>query len=174
MLGGTCMVCLSACLFKPRAIMGKCKDCGFLGSYSPPGDTPESATQKDRTEAWHDGKRGGCETSRFYCYWDCPEFPRIKTNVKVEILPLIDQEVSCGKWRKWWPGKSPKEHHDMTILEQVRAEQSEFQVREESRRQQWREEDRADGRTTRRISIAALIVSAIVSLAGLAAALLRY
>lgn len=89
-------------------------------------------------------------------------------------LPFIIVEHHCPKFVPWLPGKSPKEHEDMTILEQVRTEQAIFQMEEKREREKQRAEDLADrnaqqahNKTTRRVAVGSLIVAIAVACAAL-------
>jgi len=57
-------------------------------------------------------------------------------------LEEINAEHDCPRFVTWLPGNTPKEHEDMTILEQVRAEQQQFREDESRRSEKQRQEDR--------------------------------
>lgn len=63
---------------------------------------------------------------------------------------FINAEHDCPRFTPWIRGKTPKEHEEMGILEQVRAEQAIFRIEEEGH-----------NRTTRNIAIGSLVVAAV-------------
>lgn len=90
----------------------------------------------------------------------------MKVSPGQRCLYAIHSEHECPKFVQWHPGKNPKEHEDMTILEQVQSEQERFRTDEIRRREKWHEEDSAGARTTRIIAIfsaAGTIAASIVA-----------
>jgi hypothetical protein len=112
-----------------------------------------------------------------FCYAASPHFVKVETpRDSDEVVQSIGREIDCKSWRQWHEGKSPQEHEEMTILEQVRSEQADFRRNEEDLRLKWRKEDTAAARTTRIIAmvgVGAAILSGAVALIALFVSLSR-
>ena len=137
----------------------RCGDCGLLtirklGTH----ETMEVVKQWRRTGEYTDDHPR--RPANVFCSIASESFPGSGTvQNERESLSLMDKEIECPRFRKWIPGKSPKEHEEMSILEAVRSEQKSFEDREETRRVEWRKEDRLDRLTSRILAIVALGVS---------------
>lgn len=101
------------------------------------------------------------------CYKGQPDFAVDMETLRA--LVVIDTERSCPYFETWIPGKTPKEHEEMTIVEQVKAEYA--QQRQEER--QWRQqiealaetrhqEQRHDNRWMLILSLSVALVAAII------------
>ncbi|MEX0677981.1 MAG: hypothetical protein WD063_12945 [Pirellulales bacterium] len=159
----------------------RCKDCAFLSVRNAstsdvyPADerVRKYGTPKTRLHYAPEGIGGGGfpmeETDSLICYYGIAAFSEDMKTLRVPEK-AISKDRACSHFRRWISGKTPKEHEDMAIIEQVRAEQSAFREQEERRRVEWRREDRNDMRSTRIIAIfaaAGTILSAAVASAAL-------
>ena len=76
-----------------------------------------------------------------------------QTNNCIDAIRLNHE---CPRFVPWLPGKTPKEHEDMSILEQVRTEQAIFRL-----------EESKNNRITRLLAVGSLIVSGLAAAAAM-------
>mgnify|MGYP002625960748 FL=1 len=170
----------------------KCKECGYLSVRSADDSSVMSASESVR----NDGKTRIRQTrmhsesigapihvntqDTLICFLGQPEF---ETDLKELDSPLetIAKARSCLEYRPWIPGKTPQEHEEMSLLEQVRVETAEFRRQEEERRQQWRDEDNqkhteqlVEQKKSNRIAIAAAVIAAVAALLALVPGAVRW
>ena len=106
--------------------MVKCKDCGLLGVRKNYDGEVVEATESIRSE----GKHGSLPV-KFICCVASAFFPEIEHASKHRIrgiglerqeavdanLKAIDTDIDCLAHQDWVPGKTPKEHEEMTTLQ---------------------------------------------------------
>ena len=101
--------------------MGKCIECGLLAIRDENEVREADPSVKDS---------GACffkERSFFalFCYATSDSFPTIQNPIKGrETIGLLSAENKCPKWTPVRPGKTPKEHEEMVVLEELRNRQS--------------------------------------------------
>lgn len=147
--------------------MPTCSTCGFLAMRD--GRETVEVLRNSRTKGVRiPPNRPIPVPASFYCYAgsNCLESPTGDGVTAKDALRSIEREHDCADWILWRAGKTPKEHEEMSLLEQVRAEQA-----------AWREEERQERlqrflseRTTRIIALASAagtILGAIVALMAL-------
>ena len=200
---GTCMVRLLACFFKTlgRAV-AKCIDCGFLAIRDHYNDEVREATEHCRATGRHQSSRGNGTPAKFFCYASSPAFPAYAKPGEFRPPPsdrltaeqmaaghpppskptpasilAFGTEVDCCEYCQWRPGKSPKEHEEMSFLQEVEARSSRWRDEElrwqkqveaiaETRHQENRRDlELQTAKTLRAMwwGIAAAIVAALVS-----------
>lgn len=132
----------------------KCKDCGYLSVRSALDSlvypASEDARKYGMTRCHYDnsleGFGGGpliVGSDKLICYVGHPAFSEDMESLKI-AEKVISKERTCPRFVHWIHGKTPKEHEDMTIVEQVKAEYS--QQRQEEREWQQRVEALAETR----------------------------
>ena len=104
--------------------MVKCKDCGRLGARKNYDGEVVEATDIVRSEGKH-----GSLPAKFICCVPSAFFPEIKHASRTRIssdngperqeavdanLKAIDTDIDCLVHQDWVPGKTPKEHEEMT------------------------------------------------------------
>jgi len=120
--------------------MAKCKDCGYLAVRDEYNDTVCEATEFTRERGLHKSSEGMSTPARLLCFKNSTSFHTgractVETrDAKLSQMKLANEqlasEVECKHFRKWMPGRSPKEHEEMSFLEMI-----------DNRTRQWREED---------------------------------
>lgn len=157
----------------------RCKDCGFLSirdardSLVYPADERIRENAVTRNHTFSDGEIfGGASltilSDRMICYVGYPALADDMHELR-HAKTVIHKERECPHFIQWVPGKTPKEHEEMTILERVQAEYS--QQRQEER--QWQQqvealaetrhqEQRHDNRQTVIWGLVVALVSAII------------
>jgi hypothetical protein len=119
----------------------KCVECGFLAIRDEYDNSTCEAPPESRQRGIHKSSHGNITPAKFFCYKNCPVFdapvmpsgrdrnmhsPRTEN----ETLKSINNEIDCDLFFTWRPGKSPKEHEEMMLLQEV-----------ERRTDQWRQDD---------------------------------
>jgi hypothetical protein len=131
--------------------MVKCAECGFLSvvdHYT--GDFCE-ADEKARTTGRYRNSQGKFAIANVRCYKGSPKFCPLDEDVwphgqyydvdPEPLVTLLNEEKDCGElFRKREPGKSPKEHDEMSILEQVEIRNAQQRIDDIARQQHWRDE----------------------------------
>jgi hypothetical protein len=125
--------------------MVKCCNCGRLAVIDEYSKESREATEMVTTSGWHASSAGNATIARVNCHAGKRDFADLRGAPAGAVLTEINAEIGdCSSFIKRIAGRSPKEHEDMSILDRVRAEQTQFQldIREEERRTH--EENRRD------------------------------
>jgi hypothetical protein len=127
----------------------RCVDCGFLAVRDEYNDDVCEAVHFTRNRSLHKSSSGNSVRATVFCYRNSSQFPKnAATGNETQIYDAIRLEIDCDEYRLWRPGKTPKEHEEMTMLEKM-----------ESMHSQWRIEDLSDRKVTRTLAVLALLVS---------------
>jgi len=118
-----------------------CADCGYLFVRDTKTMDPREAIDSVREH----GRQNNADTSgapaNLYCYKARPELPG-KSFDPNEIVRALNQAHDCPEWTKYLPGKMPKEHEEMAIVEKVREENRLARLQDKRDRDAERETDR--------------------------------
>lgn len=153
----------------------QCKTCGFLTLRHFKTSEMIEAIPLWREQGAYGGHDLHTRPAQWVCYLNSPAFPpRPPKGASHETDETcsareIQTPINCDEWRAYRPGKNPKEHEDMTILEQVRSEQSQSRVEDmrwqkqvEALAETRHQELRGDGKKTIFWSAVAALVAAII------------
>jgi hypothetical protein len=120
----------------------RCRACGLLAVRDEHGSGAHEAIKYTRAEATVRRLDGKIISAEFFCRASSPAFPRLpysgsdRTSFpkpeERQAMAALSQDRTCDSFRVWSPGKTPEEHENMGIVEQVRAESLAF--REETER----------------------------------------
>jgi hypothetical protein len=148
----------------------KCQDCGYIGARIKGREEPIEVVDRLRLH----GQFSRDETHEVICYANSPQFPIDHITSDAEFVATISREIACQKFITLIPGKSPKEHEGVTILEQVREENRKAQECADLKVQD--REKKEDARHWRAfsLSLAALIVSVAIGIANFVFTLLKH
>ena len=116
----------------------KCADCGFLGVFDERTDEVKEATARARQSGEQATSAQTTHRAKVFCYRNAREMDWATINPE-QVATLVNEPIDCVSYLAWSPGKSPKEHEEMTILEKVKAEfakNREEDLREADRRHQ--------------------------------------
>ncbi len=129
----------------------KCADCGFLTVRDEYNELPCEATPRTRSTGNHQSSNGKSVSAKLFCGKDNPAFPQPEEILDRGMhnpisqshpnVQAIQTNIECGDFHRYRPGKTPKEHEEMTILEQVRAENQSARQEDLRRQEEWRKED---------------------------------
>lgn len=123
-----------------------CLDCGYLAVRDEYTESTCEAIKATRTTGWHQSSMGNSTPADLFCYKTSPAFPITDgtgQDCSLDDLHVLQlrTEIECATWIAYYPGKSPKEHEEMSVVEQMRCEQLAFQQQERRRADEWRAED---------------------------------
>lgn len=115
-----------------RRTMVRCSECGLLALTWHHGTFEATEQLRERGQLPVDFSSGVIGITAAYpvCCGGALDFGGLNCPEPKELSAIFQADRECQKFVKWHRGLSPKDHHDMSILEKVRAEQS-----------QWRNED---------------------------------
>lgn len=133
--------------------MVKCVTCGLLAQRDEHGDPREVESVTRESGFLPTAQRRGKPAfiSELFCYAKSAEFPQqVAFGIPGGVKRQLDQEHACLNWRELHPGKSPKEHEEMIVLEEIRNRQS----LAEEKAERLRQEDRANAEQLRQEDIA--------------------
>ena len=160
MLGGTCMVRLPACFFKP----GECNDgselrgCGYIGMRALSTRQIVELDLNQRQSIESPDPNGNMEAFEFMpiCVAGALNFSRaIGSRDRNRKMMVILSLRSCGKFIEWNPGLTPREHLEMVQSEKMLA----MQIEERNRRPPLARgtgQDRARSGKSRTVNIATM------------------
>lgn len=107
--------------------MPKCLDCGFLAVRDCYSNEICEATPRSREKGEFLSSEGKTTPANFFCYQSCKQFPECNSVEKSEKVRRLDLTIKCDKFVSWREGRTPKEHEQMTFMEQVQIQQKAFQ-----------------------------------------------
>ena len=120
--------------------MPKCSECGLLAVRDEYNDLVCEATGFTRLKGSHQSSKGIATIAKVFCYANSPSFPTIPNapqmrNVQAinwvnPIVQAIGEVRQCSQYQSWSPGKTPKEHEEMSFVEKVRSEYRESEMRQ--------------------------------------------
>ncbi len=149
------------------SITCKCIECGFLAVHDEEGRGAFEAGKETRTSARMLRRNGVAIPADWFCSQKSDAFPDLVQLTRRDgtpgkssdpiILAELNQDRECDSCRAYIPGKSPKEHEDMGIIERVeamalaaRAEANETAERRHQEQLAWQRE--AEARIERRFA----------------------
>ena len=156
--------------------MVRCNECGFLAVRDEYDNSVGEADGETRAHGEHRSSQGNKTCARLKCYRVSPSFPAVPPRPAVAIAAAIGQEIDCPLWRQWSEGKTPQEHEQMSFAEimELRQKTMQLEAKQQADERERRMEERhalefaenlKHQRATRRLAIAAMIVSLVVSIA---------
>jgi hypothetical protein len=84
---------------------------------------------------------------------------------KRQAIAVMNEDIECPRFRKWIPGKTPKEHEEMSLLERLRAEQQVWRTEEAK----WRNETET---SLNRRHHSQFVLQALIAVIGVAASII--
>lgn len=106
--------------------MPRCAECGLLAVTD---EYDRSVVSEAVTETRKTGSQPNKDKpsskARFFCYANSDAYEVTEGKAKETVLVVLSNERACDSFRKYHPGKSPKEHEEMTLMEQMREESAE-------------------------------------------------
>lgn len=136
----------------PNAV--KCSECGFLAVRDHYNEAVCETTLDCRTRGQHKSSNGNATAADFFCYRTSESFrsfqpvserdgiAKATNNPRVERAQVLTVEIECDSFFRYRPGKSPKEHEEMTFLQEVDSRNATARAEDARLNQQWREEER--------------------------------
>ena len=118
----------------------KCADCGFLAIRDEYTEDVKEATRRVRERGEAVTSAQNTHRAKVFCYEGVRRMLPLNMDAQ-QVAAMVNEEIECGEFRKWSEGKTPKEHEEMTILEQVKEENATARQEDIRRQKQWREED---------------------------------
>lgn len=149
--------------------MAKCVECGYLAIRDEHGKGAFETPKLARTKGVFKNSKNLTENADIYCYVQSQAFPVLgpmpqrDVHKPFDIHPVVkavNEEHDCQKLRIWSPGKSPKEHEEMSHLEEVKS----LYVQEEKRAAKWRKEDRSLALTNLVATAGVALLTTVVTL----------
>jgi len=129
----------------------QCKNCGYLAVDEPTGGSAVEAKPRVRERGEHLDSKGKSSPASVHCYLQKRQMHIESPRTGEKVLAVIAEKIECDRFRAYRHGKTPKEHEEMTILDEVKAENRESAKRADCR-----------NRVSLCVSILALVLSAIV------------
>jgi hypothetical protein len=144
--------------------MVQCKSCGYIGVRARfTGLTYEADDRVRKQGVQFVASEPPC-AARVFCYANEREFDAPKVGGEADVLKAIGLELECPSFTKWQRGKTPKEHADMALLDQVQ------QINRDDKREAERLADKRHAATAR-IAWIALAFSVVFGIANLVIAI---
>ena len=122
--------------------MPKCSECGLMAVRDSFNGSVCEVQNFTRVSGKHANARGVTTDAELFCYSDSTAFIRpanIGPNGAVipfepeKLLPIINAENPCEIFRRYSPGKSPKEHEEMSMLALANQEITRLRERDDER-----------------------------------------
>ncbi len=99
--------------------MAKCSECGLLTVRDNVTHEPREATERGRRNGRQNNSQGVVSIVQVFCRAGEPCFP-VQSLAKPDVTAMmLTQDVPCDSFVRWIPTKSPREHEEMTTLDQV-------------------------------------------------------
>lgn len=131
------LVAFAVCVKGKNRMKCKCIDCGRLGLREQKGERQLREAEK----TWRDTGDFSAVPMLHSAYRTAPEcgLNMLKfSHVPEEIREQINQDRECPEYIKWRPGRTPREHDEMKLLEET-----------EKINKRYRDEDREEARKNR-------------------------
>jgi hypothetical protein len=57
------------------------------------------------------------------------------------VVRILNEDRACDLFREWIPGKSPEQHEEMAMIEQIRAINAQARQEDIARNEKWRQQE---------------------------------
>ncbi len=140
----------------------KCAKCGLLAVRDENGNGALEAIEAIRKTGILPCRTGSTINAKFFCKRQSEAFPPLVHDpVRSQLSPpenpavvTLNKDRECGVYRLWIPGKTPKEHEEMTIIERIERLNNQMRQEDILRQEKW---NRHNSRWTVVAGIAAVL-----------------
>lgn len=143
--------------------MVQCSKCGLLAVRDRQTDKPVEVTLYSRQEGLQKTIKSEC-LAKVFCYKDKRQFDWSQANNGGPVVREINEHIECADYLPWQPGKTPQQHEEMSLLEQVRTETAQNRAEDLRLRQQFETKYLRLTAATAVISLLALLVAILVAI----------
>jgi hypothetical protein len=125
----------------------KCVECGYIEVRDRDSYEVHEVPEFTRATGQYKGRSGNLTNARLLCAKASPAFLPVEMPAIIHSgtphgkdhpnVKMLNECRDCGSFMKWIPGKSPKEHEAMSLLERVESLNAKARQEDIARHEMW-------------------------------------